>query len=610
MTIQDINFSTATTWGSEGEKIHQNFQELATGDGAIYSIGTPGGIGFGVGACPDNLVPSTLTPLPGCKIIGHAEYGNYVHLRTGSVVVFVPRFYYRWDHLENKTRAKYAPNDIDIVGTDTCATTAAAEAAGYRLHRAFIDGGAEQPGFFVDKYKLSRVAVGTGYAAASIRNGLPLSTAADHNPVAGISACTSNAYFELLRASKGRDSVNGEFNQSCPWFCASVFIFDALAKLSMAHGQAALSSATCAWFDAAGTSNFPKGCNNNALKDSNDATVSYQSDGYSNCGKTGSGVLFAKTTHNGQDCGVADQNGLMYEVLIGQTCVGITKPVTGVAKTNPCQVSMGDTSGLTTGMAAHIESLVGPTTLNSLMCTITVINSTTISLDGVDGTGLATWTSGGTLYTGTMYLAKESVRMADFTSGQTLSTDHWGTVGVAAMMDAISNPFPAPPGGISRILKIGSGATTVTGSIAATTLTVTALGAGALLAPGQVISGTGVLTGTYIVNQLTGTTGGTGTYTVSAPQTVASTTITLNNRVFGTTDSGDAGVPLSSGVSAAGTTLFGQDYYEEYFRDLLCVIGCLSWHFGSLAGVFARYLGSYRSYSYSLVSGRSACYPV
>jgi hypothetical protein len=42
----------------------------------------------------------------------------------------------------------------------------------------------------------------------------------------------------------------------------------------------------------------------------------------------------------------------------------------------------------------------------------------------------------------------------------------------------------------------------------------------------MVITGTGVTAGTYIVSQLTGTDGSTGTYRVSASQTVASTTIT------------------------------------------------------------------------------------
>jgi hypothetical protein len=66
----------------------------------------------------------------------------------------------------------------------------------------------------------------------------------------------------------------------------------------------------------------------------------------------------------------------------------------------------------------------------------------------------------------------------------------------------------------------------VTGSIFGTTLTVTAVATGALYV-GAVIEGTGVTVGTTITAFVTGT-GGIGDYTVSASQTVASTTITSN----------------------------------------------------------------------------------
>lgn len=66
-----------------------------------------------------------------------------------------------------------------------------------------------------------------------------------------------------------------------------------------------------------------------------------------------------------------------------------------------------------------------------------------------------------------------------------------------------------------------------TGSISGTTLTVTAITSGAL-AVGQVLTGTGVTGGTTITALGTGV-GGTGTYTVSASQTVASTAITGTN---------------------------------------------------------------------------------
>lgn len=64
----------------------------------------------------------------------------------------------------------------------------------------------------------------------------------------------------------------------------------------------------------------------------------------------------------------------------------------------------------------------------------------------------------------------------------------------------------------------------VTASISTTTMTVSAVTSGTL-AIGQILSGTGVTADTTITAFITGT-GGTGTYTVSASQTVASTTIT------------------------------------------------------------------------------------
>lgn len=69
----------------------------------------------------------------------------------------------------------------------------------------------------------------------------------------------------------------------------------------------------------------------------------------------------------------------------------------------------------------------------------------------------------------------------------------------------------------------------VTGAIAGTTLTVSAAGTPGL-AVGQPISGSGVTAGTYITALGTGT-GGVGTYTVSASQTVSSTTITSTSAV-------------------------------------------------------------------------------
>jgi hypothetical protein len=78
--------------------------------------------------------------------------------------------------------------------------------------------------------------------------------------------------------------------------------------------------------------------------------------------------------------------------------------------------------------------------------------------------------------------------------------------------------------------KIGSGAS-FTGSIAGTVLTVTVIPSGHL-APGQVLNDAGLLANaTLIVAQLTGPSGGVGTYRVSVLQTVASEPMTATNLV-------------------------------------------------------------------------------
>jgi hypothetical protein len=95
-------------------------------------------------------------------------------------------------------------------------------------------------------------------------------------------------------------------------------------------------------------------------------------------------------------------------------------------------------------------------------------------------------------------------------------------------------------------------ANVVTGSIAGTTLTVSAVTTG-VLTVGQSISGTNVTAGTTITAILTGT-GGVGTYTVSASQTVASTTITGSGGTLTVTAVGSGAIGIGDALSGSGVT--------------------------------------------------------
>ena len=289
-------------------------------------IGTQGGQGFGV-APYVGTPPTGFSAMTGTTDPAHANYGNY-QFTDGSIMVFVPRFYYRFGNAGSPRYATYGANALDVVGVDTYADEAAANAAGYAMHRAFKDGGADKSGFFIDKYLATNVST---TSCKSIANAEPISltTSAGYNPSSAMSGCTGIlADAVVLARSRGA----GVFN------VASVFMYSACALLSLAHAQAATATTYCAWYDAAGTINFPKGCNNGALADTNDATVTYAVATTSPKPKTRATANFAKTTHNGQECGVADLNGSMYQVALGVTDFGTSGTDTTAHSNGNCYV--------------------------------------------------------------------------------------------------------------------------------------------------------------------------------------------------------------------------------------------------------------------------------
>lgn len=312
-------------------------------------IGVQGAQGFGVGVCPVAgwLTELNLTAMSGHDDPAHANYGNYQHSNAG-IAAFIPRYYYRIGNAASPRFATYGANALDIVGIDTYATEAAANAAGYAMHRVFKDGGADKPGFFYDKYLASKD--GTT-SCKSVALGVPISLTTDNvNWTAsnGMTGCTG-----ILA-----DAVVLSRARGAGWNNVSIFMEAALAQISEAQAQASTNTTFCAWWDA--TNNFPKGCNNGALADTNDAGVTFTTAGdvgSSAKPKTGSGSPFAKTTHNGQACGVADLNGSLYQVALGVTNPGTsgtdaTQQANGNAYVLKASVALASlTSGWSAGAA-------------------------------------------------------------------------------------------------------------------------------------------------------------------------------------------------------------------------------------------------------------------
>lgn len=274
----------------------------------INDIGIAGQRGFGVGICP-GPVPVGMGGMLGYNDSASDNYGNYQY-SDGSAMVWVPAFFYKWGTGANG----FAVNAVDIKPFSAFADVATANASGYALHRAFYDGGNVTLGFFIDKYLPSN----NGGIASSLKNGVAI--------VSGQRGSLTTAVYSALNGAPANNyggSVAAAKTRGVNFFPASHFQRGALAMLAYAHAQASTSTTYCAWYLP--PYNFPKGNNNNALGDTNDPAIQYVYDGngtYTGCGKTGSANLFARTTHNGQNCGIADLNGIVWEFSPGMTSDG------------------------------------------------------------------------------------------------------------------------------------------------------------------------------------------------------------------------------------------------------------------------------------------------
>jgi hypothetical protein len=136
--------------------------------------------------------------------------------------------------------------------------------------------------------------------------------------------------------------------------------------------------------------------------------------------------------------------------------------------------------------------------------------------------------------------------MKDFTSGNSLATDHWGDTGVAAMMDEFTPVFETgyPSNGFAQ--RMGSGANQVLD---------------------EAVSGNGL-----VLTSL--------------------------------------GMPKDAdGVDTTGTNLFGKDYFYQYIRNELCVLSAGTWGYTSAAGVWHSHWNNYRPASNAAVGFACASYP-
>lgn len=317
-------------------------QYIEIGNGKIIkntvtnSIGTAGSKNFGVGVCPILELPSELTEISGTSDTTSDNYGNYMVKVDSSIMVYIPIFYYKI----------WSDNTVFIKGyADYGMDTASARTDSFAVHRAFINGGKLKKGFFVDKYdwSLSNVTWSgstqlTGIASSRyLGNPISSSVTTKRNSTNNYSGSFSNC---INNSQSPADSYRGAWatakSRGSNFSVISAYCQSALALLSLAHGQNSTSTTYCGWYNA--SYNYPKG-NNNTGADIDDATCTFTEadDGYwtgkDQACKTGSASTFNKSTHNGQNNGVADVNGNQYNICQGFVTDTVhVKDITAISK--------------------------------------------------------------------------------------------------------------------------------------------------------------------------------------------------------------------------------------------------------------------------------------
>lgn len=270
-------------------------------------FGEIGGFGAGVAYMPTIAATLGLNAMSGASERTNENFGNFTDAK-GNVFVCIPMMYYAVDTQNRNAEFGNTPNvSISYVPKQ-----------GYTPFYAFKKSDESYvPCVFVSKYIMSKSA---NNLPAFVKNADPVSSSSSNNGInqfSGVEA-KNTGFFTAC-------SLLGE-NYTLH-YAALRFVYYLVAE---AHKQLAakrfgsrtkVPASICAYLDVAPY--FPKG-NNTNWGDVDDTSVKYQKAGSNTyqsssygVGKTGSASNLAKTTFNGQACGIADMGGNMWECDAG-----------------------------------------------------------------------------------------------------------------------------------------------------------------------------------------------------------------------------------------------------------------------------------------------------
>ena len=325
----------------------------------IGDIGAPDSPTFGVGIPSDEEAEafiSGMTKHPDFYDETKAGYGSWIlpnkNYNNGSttttfhgVLKYIPKFYWHPlfkddsvpssvlsdDEIEAlvpyvdvtkeqmiAVRDKYPYSGMVFASASAFANETEANAQGFILPAAFIDGGKEKNGFFIaptmttlwsDPAQDAAIYFGETYSETPTDTDLwRLTNNPNHSGIALPPSTTSLPY----------DAIALPRWYSSTLCCETIYTVAALALISLCVAQYATSTTECAWYDSKGRTNYPKGINDGSddIEDSSVAVATAITGSEGSVSPT-TQKGYCKTTHNGRINGITHVNGWLWRPMVG-----------------------------------------------------------------------------------------------------------------------------------------------------------------------------------------------------------------------------------------------------------------------------------------------------
>ena len=360
----------------------------------IGDIGAPDSPTFGVGIPSDEeaeaFIPG-MTKHPDFYDETKAGYGSWVlpqkmvedgYVALNGVLKYIPKFYWHPlfkgnggpsrllsdDEIEAlvpyvgvtkeqmiRVRDKYPYCGVVFASASAFANESEANAQGFILPAAFIDGGREKNGFFIAPTLTTYWPdQGDDYSGYNFGETYDPADPSTHN----LLRLNGTPEYSALQRGNAYDAIILPRLYNSNLCCETVYTTAALALISLCVAQYATSTTECAWYDSNGTTNFPKGINNYAsdIDDPSVALVTAMNDTQGSVFPT-TQEGYCKTTHNGRINGITHVNGWLWRPTAGFGFWSYNERLFDCTKHSISEITVDNVQSDTTMFVPNTESI-------------------------------------------------------------------------------------------------------------------------------------------------------------------------------------------------------------------------------------------------------------